>query len=279
LLPVPGKNGQGWLYLAPVADVDIHVINTYINVSAQPPYWAPIAIWAPPSPMAGTPAATPAFPFSLTYPFPWIGADQLPGFNGGVPGAQDDGFGDGVNDPAGSSVVFLPMQLAVEAWNGTAWDFQFGGPFIFPMTTGVASDTVSLPGSPLDGITLAFAGVPFDGLFKTVTYAWAWSFIHYFLKVGPPDVSIDLVYGGWEKKVIDDGISPGVAAADIDGDGTVTILDIRKLAKIFGLYDEGLGRPVADAGWDARCDLNNDGYIDIFDLRKVAKHYGVVVDP
>ena len=297
LLPVPGSDGVGWLYIVPgIADVDIYVNNTYSD-----PY--SLAIWTSPSP---TPGAVASPTGGLFDPFPDPGLDLLPGFCPMGPGTQDDGFGDGVPDPAGSSVLFIPMQLSVEAWNGTHWDFQFGGPWVLPLTTGTASDTVTYPPVGIDGESLTFTGAPWENVASTgqwganenkkvVKYAYAWSFIQFFLDAGPPVVRLDIIYGGTEKKVKDVDVIP-----DINCDNVVDVFDLRIAAKSFGLRDEGcyvgLYDPVAaghsppwpgpypgympahllvlaDEGFDARADVDGNDYIDIFDLRRIAKNY------
>jgi len=305
LLPIPGSDGMGWLYTLPgIADVDIYAINTFMPNPYPGPYnvtnppQIPIALWTSPSPMNGTPAAIPSFPWNTTYPFPYIGADGLPGF---LP-TSDDGFGDGVPDPAGSSVLFLPLQMSVESWNGTAWEFTFGGPFVLPMTTGTAFDIVVAPGRALDGTIKMFTGAPWDANKKFVTYAYAWSFIQYYLSDGPPVVKLDLVYGGTEKKVKDVDVIP-----DINCDNTVNILDILVVAASFGSIDEGAPAPpgydpTGEGEWpgpypaympalwtvdaqpnlvgnsfDARADLDNNGIINILDIVAIAVQFGATL--
>jgi hypothetical protein len=323
LLPIPGSDGMGWLYLLPgIADVDIHVVNTFMLNPMPGPYNVtnppeiPIVLWA----ATGAPAAVPGTG-NLFYPFPDPGADTLPGFCPMGAGTQDDGFGDGVPDPAGSSVLFLPMQLSVESWNGTAWVFTFGGPFILPMTTGVASDMV-IPGptpTKLDNETIMYMGAPWEDVHTTllwganenkkfVTYAYAWSFIKYYLTDGPPIVKLNLIYGGYEKKVKDVHV-----INDISCDNKVDIVDIVIAALAFGARDEGSpayagydptgkgspgnvwpgpyppympspwlveAEPTLEGGvFDARADLNNDGLIDIVDLVKIALDFGEEIDP
>jgi hypothetical protein len=318
LLPIPGSDGMGWLYLLPgIADVDMHVVNTFMLNPMPGPYNVtnppeiPIVLWAATLAPASVPGTGNAF-----YPFPDPGADTLPGFCPMGAGTQDDGFGDGVPDPAGSSVLFLPMQLSVENWNGTAWNFAFGGPFILPMTTGVASDMV-VPGptsTKLDNETVMYAGAPWEDVHTTlqwganenkkfVTYAYAWSFIKYYLTDGPPIVKLNLIYGGYEKKVKDMHV-----INDISCDGQVDITDVVIAALSFGARDEGSpayagydptgkGPPankwpgpypsympspwlveaepnIAGNTFDARADLNNDGLIDIADLVAIALDFG-----
>ncbi len=306
LLPIPGSDGMGWLYLLPnIADVDMYVLNTFMNNTMPPPYnitnppEIPIAMWTGASPMAGAPAATPLMTF---YPFPDPGADTLPGFCPMGPGTQDDGFGDNTSDPAGSSVLFLPLQMSVESWNGTAWVFTFGGPFVLPMTTGWAFDMVVAPGRALDGTIKMFTGAPWDANKKVVTYAYAWSFIQYYLSDGPPVVKLDLVYGGTEKKVKDIHVIP-----DINCDNVVNILDISVAALAFGAMDEGAPAfpgydPTGEGEWpgpyppvmpppwlvdaqpnlagnpfDARADLDNNGIINILDIVSIAVQFGATL--
>ena len=318
LLPVPGSDGMGWLYIVPgIADVDIYVNNTYMPNPMPPPPEIPIAVWTSPSP---TPGAFASFPTQTFYPFPDPGNDTLPGFCPMGPGTQDDGFGDGVPDPAGSSVLFVPMQLSVESWNGTHWDFTFGGPWVLPLTTGTASDTVWPPtGLLIDGETLTYTGAPWEDVHTTmmwgandnkkfVTYAYAWSFLQYFLSPGPPVVKLDIIYGGYEKKVKDMHV-----INDISCDNGVDIVDLVIAALAFGSRDEGSpaypgydptgkGAPgnkwpgpyppampafllveaepnIAGAPFDARADVNPDGIIDICDLVKIALDFGKVIDP
>jgi len=61
-------------------------------------------------------------------------------------------------------------------------------------------------------------------------------------------------------------ISP-VLIGDINGDGTVNILDISLVARAFGSEP---GHP----NWNAAADLNNDEVISIVDIYMVAKEYG-----
>ena len=317
LVPVPGSDGMGWLYTVPgIADVDIYVNNTFINNPAPPPPQNPIAIWKSPSP---TPGAFAAVPTQTWYPWPDPGADTLPGFCPAGPGTQDDGFGDGVPDPAGSSVLFIPMNLSVEAWNGTNWLFKFCGPFNLPMTTGTANDTVVTGPYPLelDGYSMEYTGAPWEDIATTgmwganenkkyVTYAYAWSFIQKQVLPEPTVTKLDLIYGGWEKKVKEEHVIP-----DITCDNVVDIVDIVRAALAFGSRDEGSAAypgydptgkgasshkwPGPYPGWmpspwlveaepniegvpfDAAADVVPDGIIDICDLVKIALDYGKVI--
>jgi hypothetical protein len=254
LLPMPGKDGMGWLYTVPgIADVDIYTNATWMPNPMPPPYNVtnppeiPIAFWTSPSPTPGAPSSIPTQTF---YPFPDPGVDTLPGFAPMGPGSNDDGFGDGIPDPAGSSVLFLPLQLSVEAWNGTHWDFQFGGPFVMPLTTGTASCTVWPPtGEKIDGYNRIETGAPWEDIAstgmwganankKTVTYAYANAFLLYYLSDGPPIVKLDLLYGGTQRYVR----APEVIN-DINSDDVVDIQDIGIAALAFGSRDEGSPAP------------------------------------
>jgi hypothetical protein len=167
------------------------------------------------------------------------------------------------------------------------------------MTTGTAFDMVVAPGRALDGTIKMFTGAPWDANKKFVTYAYAWSFIQYYLSDGPPIVKLDLIYGGTEKKV-----KEGLVIADISCDNLVNIQDIVIAALAFGTADEGSPAtpgydPTGEGEWpgpyppympapwfvdaqpnleggafDARADLNNDGIIDIVDLVTIAIDFG-----
>ena len=55
--------------------------------------------------------------------------------------------------------------------------------------------------------------------------------------------------------------------SDLNGDGTVNILDISIVAKAFGASD-------GDPNWNERADLDKNGVINILDISTVAKEYG-----
>ena len=55
--------------------------------------------------------------------------------------------------------------------------------------------------------------------------------------------------------------------SDLNGDGTVNILDINIVAKAFGAYE-------GDPNWNERADLDQNGVINILDITTVAKDYG-----
>jgi len=54
---------------------------------------------------------------------------------------------------------------------------------------------------------------------------------------------------------------------DIDGDGSVDMIDMRKIAKAFASYP---GDPV----WNPDADLDQSGFIDMRDIRLAAKNFG-----
>jgi hypothetical protein len=54
---------------------------------------------------------------------------------------------------------------------------------------------------------------------------------------------------------------------DVDGNGEVSMFDIRLIAKAFGSYP-------GDPKWNPDYDLNQSGGIDMFDIRLVAKNFG-----
>jgi hypothetical protein len=60
---------------------------------------------------------------------------------------------------------------------------------------------------------------------------------------------------------------PGIILGDVNGDGTVGILDLAEIARVFR-------KAKGIEGFDSGCDLNNDGIIDIFDLAIVACNFG-----
>jgi len=58
-----------------------------------------------------------------------------------------------------------------------------------------------------------------------------------------------------------------IGKADINGDGTINILDIAIVAKAYGSYP---GHP----NWNSKADLDGNDVINILDIAKVAKEYG-----
>ena len=67
-----------------------------------------------------------------------------------------------------------------------------------------------------------------------------------------------------------DGVVKVVIPGDINGDGTVNILDAIKLAGAFG------SRP-GDSKWNPNADINGDGVVNILDAINLAGHFGEIV--
>lgn len=63
---------------------------------------------------------------------------------------------------------------------------------------------------------------------------------------------------------------PRALSTDINGDGTVNILDIAIVAKAYGSYP---GHP----RWNPAADLDGNGTVNILDVAKVAKDYGKTI--
>ncbi len=55
--------------------------------------------------------------------------------------------------------------------------------------------------------------------------------------------------------------------------------DLFALADAYGAWDEGYGKPVADANFDARFDFNYNNRIDYEDLFSLADNYGNSINP
>ena len=289
-IPLPGF---GFIYVtANIADVDYYTYDDDTGV-----YWD-----------------TPGDPYGLNgtradlFPAPGYflspGADGLPGF---LP-TKDDGFGDGIPDPAGASVIYQPEIFQVEGWNETAgtWDLLMGAPLMITWTTGTAYDHMAEPTSALYCNSsmktgneweelkhlMLYSGYPLPSAAAvTVTYVAAGSVCDYLLDPGPPRIALDILYDIEEKKVRDDQIGnvPGSVVADISCDQKVNIEDIAICTTAFGAYDEGLGpdntpntpddRHIADPRYDARADLDCNGLIDIFDLVRIALDFGEELFP
>ena len=306
LLPLAA--GSGVIFINPYmpGDVDCYVMNNDTGV------W-----WDAPSPLAGTKAAETGghykyllgdFSPPMASRFPSAGLDGVPGT--ALWGDPADGFGDGVPDPKGSSILMLPVLFYSEEWNGTHWNPLLNVPMPLVFTTGVVQDTVNQPESNLHGVVMTETGMPWECMsecapwddpeaFIKVIYACAWSNMLYSLSPdydgdctpdyeGFPDpippasgryYTIDSAYVFTEKKVRAD-----VAIMDINCDQEVDIYDLVMAGVAFGTQDEGLGddgipftaddKPVADAKYDPRADLDCDGHITIMDVLAIAMDFG-----
>lgn len=86
----------------------------------------------------------------------------------GIPGTGDLGdiFGDGVPDPKGSSILYLPTKLDLSYHDGVQWQPMCQVPFPMLMTTSIASDVVLEPSSTLNGVYAAERGYPWRYLFN-----------------------------------------------------------------------------------------------------------------
>jgi len=298
--------GSGVIFISPYmpGDVDCYTFNNDTGV-----------YWDAPSQRVGQRAAYSGgqykpllgdFSPPMLARFPSPGADGVPGT--ALWGDLLDGFGDGVPDPVGSSILMIPLIMMGDEWTGTAWETKLAVPMPMVLTTGVAYDLVSQPESNLFGLASIEVGEPWRNLalggswsdpkaFIKVTYVCAWSNLLYCLNPDdngdcvpdPEDVTgryytVDFFYEFKEIKVRQD-----VAIPDINNDNTVNIQDIVIAALAFGKEDEGLGRDgipgtaddklLPDVGFDPRADLTRDGYVNILDLVRIAIAFGATLDP
>jgi len=271
------SDGYGWLFTGTGTTPILGDIDCYTYGDNSGVYWGPE------SPSAGQQAAG-------TGELPDPGAD-------GVAGTDDDGFGDGTADPAGSSILYLPSTLTTTYWDGTAWRELFSAPWPQVLTTGTAYEIVIEPASEINGVNYTVKGEPWEflaGLDHSgqdvdwghakwnayVTYACSWSVLDVPTALGDLDVMFEIV----EKIVREDCV-----IADINCDETVDIFDIVTCATAFGSEDEGPGpdgvcdtaddKPVADEDFDAKADITPDGMIDIFDVVKMATDFGETLKP
>jgi len=238
----PLQDAGGWLYTMDcISDVDVHMFNNHTG-----------SYWAAPSPRAGKLAAPTNHGVIPNVPsFPSPGPDGCPGY---LPMGDVDGFGDGVKDPKGSSIIYLPLKLSVYSWNGTGFAYKFGGPFFELLTTGNATDVVNQPGIPINGVRQSRKGEPWEFLHScapwnetkkdpkvvaAVKYVCVYSAINMTLV---PGVSLDLLYAVEQYLVRSD-----LAIPDLDCDGDVDIFDVVIAAKAFGAMDEGI---LAPAGYN-----------------------------
>jgi len=270
-------DGYGWLFTGTgtsplLGDVDCYTYGDNSGV-----------YWGPESPLADQKAGNP-------------GELPSPG-DDGVAGTDDDGFGDGTADPAGSSILYVPSTLTTLYWDGTAWRDLFSTPWPQVFTTGTVYDIITEEASEINGVSYTAKGEPWEflaGLDHSgqdvdwgqancnayVTYVCSWSVLDVSTALGDLDVIFETV----EKIVRED-----LVIADINCDETVDIFDVVTCAKAFGTEDEGPGpdglcetaddKPVADAGFDAKADIKPNGLIDIFDIVAIAKDFGKAITP
>jgi hypothetical protein len=296
----PVAPGGGVIFINPQmpGDVDCYTMNNDTGV------W-----WEAPSQLAGTKAAESGGYYNYT------GGDFVPSMavrlphtgipdGDGVPGTRLwgdglDGFGNGVPDPVGSSILMLPLALQGFQWNGTDFEQLIAVPMPMVLTTGVAYDIVNQPnphdgipyGSSLDGANSTEVGVPWDPMFKVVTYVNAWSNLLYSVNPdydndGIPDwegwpvdpgpaarlyFTADLFYEYVEKKVNTD-----YAIADITCDNKVDVMDLLLAGLSFASQDESffLGNQAADPRFDARADFDGDGVITSMDVLAIGLDFG-----
>jgi len=270
------QNGYGWIFLnASEGDVDCH---TFSNNTGT--------YWRSPSPLAGQLAALPG-------QLPSPGSD-------GVAGTADDGFGDGTNDPAGSSILMLPVTMTAEYHGGVGvgWQtlFTFSWPQVF--TTENASAKVIEPASQIDGSFLTekgqpwefYAGVerpalkvPYDDPYWNayVTYVCAWAMLDVPTTMGDYDNCFVIT----EKKVRED-----VLIADINCDEVCNIVDIVIAALAFDTENMNFGpdgvpytaddKKVPDPEYDARGDLRPaSGLVNIVDIVRIALDFDERLEP
>ena len=270
------QDGYGWIFLNATGDVDCH---TFSDNSA--------AYWYSPSPKAEEKAAD-------------HGALPSPG-DDGVAGTADDGFGDGIPDPRGSSIFMLPVTMSADYYAGptAGWInlFTFDWPQVY--TTGNAFTIVNEPESEIDGANHTEAGKPWEfyaGLDHPeydpvphghpnwnayATYVCAWALLDISTPLGDYDICFKIT----EKKVRED-----LAIADINCDETVDIFDVVTCAKAFGTegmnpgpdgeYDTPDDKKTEDPSFDARGDLKDPRVlIDIFDIVTLAKDFGLKLTP
>jgi len=266
--------GSGVIFINPAmpGDVDVLAFNNDTGV-----YWGSDTLGA--SPLAGQFAAASGGYYnltggdwvpSMTARFPSPGLDGVPGTS--FWGDPADGFGDGVPDPKGSSILMLPLVLFGDEWNATTmtWDSKIFVPQPLVLTTGRAFDEVTQWGATppeqcyLYGTNSTEVGEPWDFCFDclpwddpkafvTVTYVAAWSNLAYCVNPdddndGNPDpeqpsglfYTIDSFYEYKETKVRVDNTLLQVVA-DITGDRVCDIVDLTIGGLAMWSQDEGLG--------------------------------------
>jgi hypothetical protein len=271
-------DGYGWLFTQANADVDIIIWNDDTGI-----YWS-----------GGNQPNQPALP-------PSIGAD-------GLAGTSDDGFGDGDLDPAGSSILWLNLTLYVDAWNPGPGEWQplFNSTWPALMTTETTSDFVDESDSYLDGVSTGLVqGNPWEYLrsdepwvnYKSnvyVDYACTGSVLNIPVSFLGVNLHLDVLFK-WTQvllrttcEVATPAYPPGtqigwqwlVGDGDLDNSFLkVDYNDLFALADAYGAYDEGYGKPVADANFDARFDFNYNNRVDFEDLFSLADNYGNRINP
>jgi len=159
LLP---EDGYGWIFTQPpfedgvndFPDVDVYTNNSIYEVIKFE--WSPAGgfipigshvtswnYWVAPSPW-------PLRCASYRGGFPDIGPDL-------IPGTDDDGYGDGILDPKGSSILFIPtvLKTTFEAIPGEPFRLLFQSSFPAVLTTESARDLVGPPpGVPAGGSSI-----------------------------------------------------------------------------------------------------------------------------
>jgi len=202
----------------------------------------------------------------------------------GIPGTGDDNFGDGTQDSAGSSVLYLPVTLRVSFWDGSSWVLLFESPWPQIFVTGSARNSVVEPNSLINGTANSEKGAPWG----FVNIGWPWgdpksnAFVRYVCAYSVLNVStvmgpLDVHYIVDEYLVKEDYVQK--LLADIDGNLKVEIKDVAIVSKAFGGVDEGFGNPVASPNFSARADVNADSKNDIKDVARVSRDFGKIFTP
>ena len=135
----------------------------------------------------------------------------------------------------------LPQVVSISAWN------YENNKLIF---------TVSAPG--ITSTTKIFAGnkgEPTAVYAPNGTLSWSYNASTMTLTLNVTHISPTEIVVDWR--------IPG----DVDGDGTVNILDLTALGKAYGSTQN-------NPNWDPNCDFNQDRSVDIYDLYTLGKNYG-----
>jgi len=242
-----GEDGYGWIFLDDLkGDVDCY---TFHNDTA--------AYWGPESSLAGDQAAA-------------VGSVPSPGIDG-VGGTDDDGFGDGTKDPAGSSILILPSYVRCEYWTGSAWAELFEIPWPVVLTTATSYGIVKEPNSAINltdstevGKPQEFlhSGTPWDdpGWNAYITYVSCWGMLNIWT---PAYGYLDVFYDVNMYTVKDDPAY--LRWGDANQNGMLDGLDYGMFGATWGKMDEKFEKQPADPEFDARFDFNNNGMIDGLD--------------